>query len=76
MSLKDASVANRLLAGLPEEDRSRLLARCKWVQLPLGQSMCEPGQPLRHACFPLDCFFSLITQVDDQADLEVGLIGW
>lgn len=43
--------------------------------LAAGQNGVRTQQPLRRACFPLDSFISLITQVDEQADIEVGRVG-
>ena len=37
--------------------------------------LCEVGQPMRHAYFPVDGFISLVTQVDDHPGLEVGMVG-
>jgi CRP-like cAMP-binding protein len=66
---------NRLLAGLPERDRNRLLARCDEVELSLAQQLSSPGQVTRHVFFPTESFISLIAQTDDRSSLEVGLVG-
>lgn len=77
MSQQDFAVANRLVAGLPELDRTQLLARCELVHLARGDvfHFHAAGKHIKHACFPLDCFLSLVTQVDDSADLGVRLVG-
>ena len=75
MTQTDLPAVNHLIAGLPNADRERLLALCERVQVPLGKTIVEAGQRLSHAWLPLDCFFSLVTQVDEEADLEVGLSG-
>ncbi len=68
-------VRNRLLAGLPERDRTRLMARCEQVDLVLGEVLCEPGELMRHAIFPADSFISLMVRTDDRDGLEVALVG-
>jgi CRP-like cAMP-binding protein len=66
---------NRLLAALPGPDRRHLLARCQQVELDFGEVLYEPGEPVRHVYFPTESFVSLITPIDSQSNLEVGLVG-
>jgi CRP-like cAMP-binding protein len=66
---------NRLLAALPGPDRRHLLARCQQVELDFGKVLYEPGEPVRHVYFPTESFVSLITPIDSQSNLEVGLVG-
>jgi CRP-like cAMP-binding protein len=76
MSRQKVSIpTNRLLNALPDRRRRQFLADCDHVELDFGQVLCEPGQPIRHAYFPLDGFISLVTSVDDSVRLEVGLVG-
>lgn len=68
--------ANRLLAALPPASFRRMSRAFEHVSLEFGQVLCEPGDALQHAYFPLDCLISLLAAVDnDEADLEVGLVG-
>ena len=48
---------NRLIEGLPQRDRARLLARCTACELVLSEVLCEPGQPIRHVYFPTMAFY-------------------
>jgi CRP-like cAMP-binding protein len=66
---------NDLLASLSGQDRRRLLARCKQVELRFADVLYRPGERARHVFFPTDSFISLITPIDGCASLEVGLVG-
>jgi CRP-like cAMP-binding protein len=66
---------NRLVAVLPRRDRQRLLAACVTVDLTMGDVLCESGEPIRHAYFPLDSFIAVLLTVDDHANLGLDLIG-
>jgi CRP-like cAMP-binding protein len=66
---------NRLLTGLPEPDRRRLLADCEQVTLRRDDLLCQAGARLRHVYFPTGCLISLVTPLASCAGLEVALIG-
>ncbi|MES2823028.1 MAG: Crp/Fnr family transcriptional regulator [Pseudomonadota bacterium] len=68
-------VNNRLINGLSQEARTRILRRCEPVDLVFGTVLCEPDQPFTHAYFPLTGFISLVASLRDHQPLEVGLIG-
>ncbi len=68
-------VLNRLLAGLPCGERSKILACCETVDLVFGTILCEPDQPFRDVYFPLTGFISLVTTVSGHQPLEMGQIG-
>jgi len=68
-------VVNRLLEVLPRAIRQRMLQRCEPVELDFGVILSEAGEPIRHVYFPTGGFISLIAALQDQASLEVGLIG-
>ena len=66
---------NLILEGLPGRDRQHLLARCDEVQLRFADVLYEPGTRIRHVFFPTSSAISLVTPIDDQPRLEVGLVG-
>ncbi len=70
-----ATESNHLIALLPRRDRASLLAACETVELNLGTVLCEPGQTTRHVYFPADCVISLVTGVEGEPGLEVGMVG-
>ena len=66
---------NSLIAALPASDRERLLASCTQVDLALGSVLYEQGDRIRHVYFPTNSFISLLTTVDGNSTLEVGMVG-
>jgi CRP-like cAMP-binding protein len=76
LSTAQPGAKNRLLDALPRRDRERLLAHCEQVQLSVTDVLCEPKQRIRHVYFPTGSFISLITPINGDASLEVGLVGY
>jgi CRP-like cAMP-binding protein len=72
---KGSGVANRVLARIPSEEYARLQAQLEPVTLEYTQVLYEPGKPIRHVYFPIDCLISLLTAVDKRRTLEVGMVG-
>src|SRR5512141_813967 len=69
------SISNRVLAALPAAEYQRLQAQLESVTVTLGEILYEPGKPIRHVYFPVDCLISLLTAVDKRRSLEVGMVG-
>jgi len=67
--------AHHLLAALPAKDRQRMLDGSEPVQLTYGEILYVPDGRILHVYFPLDCLVSLLTAVDKNRTLEVGMIG-
>jgi CRP-like cAMP-binding protein len=66
---------NRLLAALPERDRARLIPQLEILTLFAKKTVFETGEELNFVYFPLDCIIVLISSVEAEASVEVGLIG-
>jgi CRP-like cAMP-binding protein len=66
---------NRLLAALPERERSRLVPQLEILTLFARETIYEAGAEINYVYFPLDCIVVLISSVDSKATVEVGLIG-
>ena len=74
-SVEERWQENRLLTALPERDRSRLIAQLEILTLFARETVHENGEELNFVYFPLDCIVVLISSVEAEATVEVGLIG-
>ena len=74
-AIAQADAPNRLLAALPAKEYERLLEGFEPVNLTSGEVLYEPGEQMRHVYFPSDCVVSLLTVVEGDRALEVGLVG-
>ena len=70
-----AAGGNRLLAALPQRSRQQFLASCELVELRFADVVCTLGEKISHVYFPTESFISLVTALDDDARLEVGIVG-
>ncbi len=68
-------VVNRLIEGLPQRERNKILKLCEPVDLVFGEILCQPDEPFNHVYFPLKGFISLVTPMRGHQPLEMGLIG-
>ncbi len=66
---------NHLLAALEPCTLSRLRHRLKFVQLPLGQVLYDPGVEMQQVYFPTDCIISLLCVMQDGASAEIAVVG-
>lgn len=74
-SPRPTAAVNRLLRGLPDRVKRRILAGCETVDLVFADVLCAPGDRIGHVYFPTSSFISLIMPIDDSASLEVGMVG-
>ena len=66
---------NLLLAALPPQEYSRLIACAQIVQLEAGQLLASPDQAFAHVYFPRRVVLSLLALMDDNKTVECALIG-
>jgi CRP-like cAMP-binding protein len=66
---------NRLLAALAGADLGRWLPQLERVEMPLGQVLHEPGDPLSHAYFPTTAIVSLLGVMENTDSSEVAVVG-
>lgn len=66
---------NRLLATLRKNEYKRLLPKLKTVTLVLGEVLYEPGDVIKDVYFPNNSIISLISELSDTSELEVGMVG-
>jgi CRP-like cAMP-binding protein len=72
---KRAPAENRLLAALSLKEREHLLAGCNEVNLVFGDTLCERGDRIQYVYFPTDSFISMVTKIDGEPTVEVGMVG-
>jgi CRP-like cAMP-binding protein len=66
---------NHVLAVLTPQAHQRVKSGLDPVELRYGQVLYEPGGRIDYVYFPIDCLVSLLTAVDKQRNLEVGMVG-
>ena len=66
---------NYLLAALPAAEFERLAEHLELVALPLGERLYDPGEQLRHACFPTTAIVSLHYVMESGATAETAGVG-
>lgn len=79
MSTKVKSVngksTNRLLTSLPDKDYKNLLGNSERIDLVYGSTLYKTGAIIRHVYFPESGIVSLLSAVDGNQTLEVGIVG-
>ena len=68
-------IENRILASLPAGERKRLLPLMERVDVPLGQVIIEPEEPIPHVYFPAGALISLVALTEEGGSVECGTIG-
>ena len=66
---------NRLLAALPPSEWLRWQPQLEWVDMPLGQVLCESGSALSHVYFPSTSIVSLLYVMENGASAEIAVVG-
>src|ERR1044071_1247606 len=66
---------NQILASMPHEEYGRLAPHLEPISLELGQILFRPDDEVRYIHFPVTAVVSLLTDLEDGAGMEVGLVG-
>ncbi|MBU0911065.1 MAG: Crp/Fnr family transcriptional regulator [Gammaproteobacteria bacterium] len=66
---------NKLLQQLSDEQQQAVLRHSKVIDLRFGQVLCEEGENCGFVYLPLSGYISILTSVQLNQRLEVGLIG-
>ena len=66
---------NRLLTSLPDKDYQNLLGNSERIELVYGKTLYKAGAVIRHVYFPESGIVSLLSAVDGDQTLEVGIVG-
>jgi CRP-like cAMP-binding protein len=66
---------NHFLAALPEKQRNEVLARAEVVSFRSSDVLWEAGDFPRYVYFPTTCVVSFLSETEDGAAIEVGMIG-
>ena len=66
---------NQLLAAFPHDDLQRIQPRLALVDMPLGQTLYEPGRALERVYFPVTAIVSLIYEMENGASAEIAVVG-
>jgi CRP-like cAMP-binding protein len=69
------NIRNRLLAGLPDDEMSRLTPHVQLVQLPLGRVVYDPEEHIDAVYFPEDGIISLLSVMSDGSAVETATVG-
>jgi len=67
---------NHVLASLEKEEAERLFPELESVEMPLGWSVYEAGQPMEHLYFPTTSIVSLLYVMADGASAEIAITGY
>lgn len=66
---------NGILAALPKADYQRLLPHLESVSMPLGWTLSESGDHVKHLYFPTSGIISLIYDLENGSSSEVAIVG-
>lgn len=72
---ENAKILNRLLKALPEKDYLQCFKKLERVELVYGDTIYETGAVIKHVYFPESGIVSLLSTVEEQSTLEVGIVG-
>ena len=72
---QSSAVRNRLLAALPADVLNQLLPKLQRVSLTMRKSLATPQEPIEAVYFVESGWVSMVANLDEGAQAEVGIIG-
>jgi len=72
---RSISPSNRLMHALPPDEQQLVQTHCEAVVLVPGDVLCEYGKNPNYVYFPTSGLISLVVNIDDEAPLEIAMIG-
>jgi CRP-like cAMP-binding protein len=66
---------NKLLQQLSDEEQEAVIRHSTTIDMQFGEVLCEEGESCGYVYFPLSGFISILTSLQHNQGLEVGLIG-
>lgn len=66
---------NCLFQSIPDAEWARLLPNIEEIEMPLGQTLCEPGEKLSYIYFPSSAIVSLVHELENGTAAEVAVVG-
>lgn len=75
MSETNPQPGNQLLDALPAKEYKRLLPDLEPFKIIFADIIYEPATVIKHAYFPLSGIVSLLTPIENNSRLEVGIVG-
>jgi CRP-like cAMP-binding protein len=66
---------NAILNGLDEKAIARILPSCRVGELRIREKIYEPEQPIRQVYFAIRCVISVVSQMKNGSQIEIGTIG-
>lgn len=67
--------SNRILSAAPKEEHERLFPRLEYVELRRGDVLHEAGEHMSHVYFPYAGTISVVVQMEDGDQAEIGVVG-
>ncbi|ACK68198.1 cyclic nucleotide-binding protein [Rippkaea orientalis PCC 8801] len=75
MSIENTLSINQLLGSLPPADYERIKSHVEDVTLDVGQILYPENEPIQEIYFPEQGLVTLISSVDGDSMMEIGLVG-
>ncbi|HJR06005.1 MAG TPA: Crp/Fnr family transcriptional regulator [Pyrinomonadaceae bacterium] len=69
------TTSNRILNALSRAEYERLAPYLEFVEMRLGDVLCQPNEPITHVYFPNRGTVSLVSSFEDGGTVEVGMVG-